>query len=90
MCKFCELDNDGEIYCSHLAGDNHKRGSPKGFSLVMRTSKGLRIANSKFEYHDTLDNRIAYIQAIEWDKAAFRHQNIAVEIQYCPFCGRKL
>lgn len=89
MCKFCEVDNDGDLF-ARLASDGHKPSEAKGFHMAMISERGASIEKSRIVQHKIIDNKIFYIKAWEWDKEANRHHHVAVEIKYCPFCGSKL
>ena len=89
MCKFCEVDNDGDL-CVKLADDGHKPNEKTGLFLYMENSRGMSIVNSQFKQHETHDNKIYYLKAMDMDKETKRHRTIAAEIKYCPFCGSKL
>lgn len=89
MCKFCEIDNDGDLF-ARLASDGHKPSEVEGFYMIMASERGASIENSRIVQHETIDNKVFYIKACEWDKEEKRYHHIAVEIKYCPFCGDKL
>lgn len=89
MCEHCEAHEDGDVY-EVFAGYGHKSKNNTGFNMGMFRESGVKLEDSKFQEIGTLDNYIYCIEAWEWDKSANRHRQIAVEIQYCPFCGRKL
>lgn len=88
MCKHCELKGD-YIY-SIIATGYPKQERHKGFLMTLQQNNVNKIEESREKSSDT-KKIVSYIKAFHYGFGKLEESdNIAVEIQYCPFCGRKL
>lgn len=88
MCKHCELKGD-YIY-SIIATGYPKQEGRKGFVMTLQQNNVNTIEESREKSSDATET-ISYIKAFHYEFGKLEESDqIAVEIQYCPFCGRKL
>ena len=88
MCKYCELKDD-YIY-SIIATGYPKQEGRKGFVMTLQQNNVNKIEESREKSSDAKET-VSYIKAFHYEFGKLEESDqIAVEIQYCPFCGRKL
>ena len=88
MCKHCE-SKDGFIY-SIIASGYPKQERHKGFVMTLEQNNVNKIEESREKISDE-KKMVSYIKAFHYEFGKLEESDhIAVEIQYCPFCGRKL
>jgi len=92
MCKYCKEKDDNTIYSEIASGYPEANGKArKGFKMTLQRNDRNEVINSREEFTNKKEKFVSYIKAYHWE---FNHlentDHIAVEIQYCPFCGRKL
>lgn len=87
MCIFCRLNKDNINY-HELASKTE--GNMKGFKMVMQRNDNTKIEKSEEVVSDSKE-LISYIKAYHYEFGKLEDaDNIAVQINYCPFCGEKL
>lgn len=89
MCKYCKI-KDGIIY-SEIASGYPKQEGRKGFVMTLQQNNINKIEESREKLSFDAKETISYIKAYHYEFGKLEDSDhIAVEIQYCPFCGRKL
>lgn len=96
MCDFCKniVNNDGKWKNSMLAS-RHSNDKNHGLDIILGKTDGkFKIENAKFVRDKSIDTPITYLKAFNWRKGSDSVKpaawTTAMEIHYCPICGKKL
>lgn len=88
MCNFCSLRENGIGY-SEMATDKQTNGQ-KGMVMALMRNDHNEIKDS----HEVVSkDKVfrSYIKAWHWEFSHLENAgHVAVQINYCPFCGEKL
>lgn len=88
MCEFCRLKQNGIGY-SEIAADKQSNDQ-KGTVMALMRNNHNEIKDSH-EVNSNDGKMRSYIKAWHWEFGHLERANhVAVEINFCPFCGDKL